>query len=119
MMLDFVALAIALIISLAFALLVIYLNYKLTHKPSKSEIKLSTYECGEELLGEAQVRMNVQYYIYGIAYLVADIIAILVLIWAIESIQLSLIGLVGMISLLLVTIFSVVYTSKKQMLKWV
>jgi len=118
-MLDFMALAIALIISLAFALIVIFLNQKLAHRSSKSEIKLSPYECGEEILGDAQVRMNVQYYIYGIAYLIADIIAILVLIWAIQSIQLSLVGLVGVILLLAVTIFSVAYTLKKKMLKWV
>jgi len=118
-MLDFLALSIALIISLAFAMLVIYLNYRLAHKPSKSEIKLSTYECGEEIIGEAQVRMNVQYYVYGIAYLIADIIAILILLWAVQSIELSFVGFVGIILLLAITVFSIGYTLKKNMLKWV
>lgn len=118
-MFDLFALGVALLISAAFAILVIYLNYKLAHKASKSEIKLSTYECGEVLLGEAQVRMNVQYYVYGIAYLVADIIAILLLIWAIKSIELSLMSLFGVFVLLFVTLFSVAYTLKKGMLRWV
>ncbi len=119
LMFIFTALAIALLISIGFALITIFLNYKLSHKSKKSELKLSPYECGEELLGEAQVRMSVQYYIYGIAYLIADIVAILILIWAIRSIEFTMTSLLGVSALLLVTLFSIAYTLKRGMLRWV
>ncbi|MFQ6127978.1 MAG: NADH-quinone oxidoreductase subunit A [Thermoplasmata archaeon] len=43
-----------------------------------------TYECGEEPIGAAQVRFNFQYYLFAIVFVAFDIIAVILLLWALN-----------------------------------
>ena len=52
-------------------------------RPRKGNpIKTSTYECGVETVGETWVQFNVQYYIYGLVFLVFDVEMVLLFPWA-------------------------------------
>ncbi|MFQ5910361.1 MAG: NADH-quinone oxidoreductase subunit A [Thermoplasmata archaeon] len=43
-----------------------------------------TYECGEEPIGVAQVRFNFQYYLFAIVFVAFDVIAVVLLLWALN-----------------------------------
>jgi len=116
---EFIALSIAVIISALLAIIFILLNYLFAPKGSKSNLKLSPFECGEEVIGEAHIRMNVQYYIYGIAYLITDIFAVILIIWAITSTQTGIIGIFSFIFFSLLILIGLAYVIKKGMLRWV
>ena len=49
-------------------------------KPNK--IKQQTYECGIETVGDAWVQVRVQYYVFGLIFLIFDIEAIFLYPWA-------------------------------------
>lgn len=118
-MFEFIPLAIALIVSAILATLLVVVNYLLAPSSPKDDIRFSPYECGEEVIGEAQVRMNVQYYVYGIAYLITDILAITVVIWAFYQYSLSLESIAAVAFLAFCMLFGVLYTIKKGLLRWV
>src|SRR5574338_4024 len=50
------------------------------HKPNP--LKQSTYECGVETVGDTWVQFKVQYYIYGLVFLVFDVELIFLFPWA-------------------------------------
>ncbi|MFQ6107782.1 MAG: NADH-quinone oxidoreductase subunit A [Thermoplasmata archaeon] len=43
-----------------------------------------TYECGEDPIGIAQVRFNFQYYLFAIVFVAFDVIAVVLLLWALN-----------------------------------
>ncbi|MFP3190654.1 MAG: NADH-quinone oxidoreductase subunit A [Thermoproteota archaeon] len=118
-MFEFIPLAIALIVSAIIAVAMVIINYLLVPPSPKDEIRFSPYECGEEVIGEAQVRMNVQYYVYGIAYLITDILAVTVIIWAFYQYNFTLESFVALAFLAFSMLFGVFYTIKKGLLRWV
>ena len=59
-----------------------FLSKYYRHRADNVEIKEKTYECGEEPLGEAHIQFHFQYYIYAIIFVVADILIVFMLLWA-------------------------------------
>ena len=51
--------------------------------------KHDTYECGEQPEGDAQIDFHFQYYMYGIIFVVADILTVFLLLWGIGYDQLT------------------------------
>jgi NADH:ubiquinone oxidoreductase subunit 3 (subunit A) len=45
--------------------------------------KHDTFECGEEPEGDAQIDFHFQYYMYGIMFVVADILVVFLMLWGI------------------------------------
>jgi len=48
-----------------------------------SEEKLTTYECGEEPVGNAWVQFNIRFYVFAIAFLIFDVEVVFLLPWAV------------------------------------
>ncbi len=66
-------------IFVAFAIIFPILTYFITRlvRPTKpSTLKDTTYECGEEPIGEAQVQFTFQYYLFALIFVVFDVAAI-------------------------------------------
>jgi len=118
-MFEFIPLAVALVISAIVAALIVGINYLLIPSSPKDDMRFSPYECGEEVIGEAQVRMNVQYYVYGIAYLITDILAVTIIIWAFYQYNLSISSIVALSFLAFSMLFGILYSIRKRLLRWV
>ena len=52
-----------------------------TRRPS--EVKQSTYECGEEAVGTPWVQFNIRFYVFAIAFLIFDVEVVFLLPWAV------------------------------------
>jgi NADH-quinone oxidoreductase subunit A len=57
-------------------------NRLLGAKRRQSYLQLTTYECGEEAEGEAQVDFPTQHYSFAIIFVAVDVLVFVLLLWA-------------------------------------
>lgn len=90
----------------------------LVNPKKPNDIKLQTYECGVETVGDTWVQFKVQYYIYGIVFLVFDVEMIFLLPWAIAFNELSFFAFgAGFLFIFLLT-DALIYAWRKGALEW-
>jgi NADH-quinone oxidoreductase subunit A len=81
-------------------------------------IKMQTYECGVETVGDTWVQFKVQYYIYGLIFLVFDVEVIFLFPWALAYNQLNFFGFfAGLLFIFLLT-DALIYAWRKNALEW-
>ena len=87
--------------------------------PKKANpIKMTTYECGIETVGDSWVQFKAQYYIYALVFLIFDVETVFLFPWAVKLGQLGLFAVVEGIIFILILIAGLVYTWRKGMLEW-
>lgn len=86
------------------------------HKPNP--IKNSTYECGEEIIGEPWIRFNVRFYVIGLVFLLFDVEVVFLLPWAVVFKDLGWFAFIEMIIFVLILIVGLVYVWAKGDLDW-
>ncbi|MCI4329265.1 MAG: NADH-quinone oxidoreductase subunit A [Thermoplasmata archaeon] len=69
-------------IAAAFGIGSIVANRMLGAKARKSYLQLTTYECGEEAEGEAQIDFPTQHYTFAIVFVAVDVIGFVLALWA-------------------------------------
>lgn len=82
-------------------------------------IKQSTYECGVETVGDAWVQFKVQYYVYGLIFLVFDVEIVLLFPWALAYNQLDLFGFFAGLMFIFFLGDALIYAWRKDALEWV
>ena len=85
-------------------------------KPNK--IKSQTYECGIETVGDSWVQFRVQYYVFGLVFLIFDIEAIFLYPWAAAFDILPLFAVLEGILFILILIAGLVWAWRKGVLQW-
>ena len=80
--------AIFLALAVAFPLLVYFMT-RLVRANKPTELKATTYECGEVPIGEAQIQFNFQYYMFALVFVVFDVAAIFLMLMALMFNQLG------------------------------
>jgi NADH:ubiquinone oxidoreductase subunit 3 (subunit A) len=87
--------------------------------PSKpNHIKLETYECGMETVGDTWVQFKVQYYIYALVFLVFDIETAFLFPWAVAFDQIPLFAVVEGVIFILILVGGLLYAWQKGALEW-
>ncbi len=81
-------------------------------------IKNSIYECGIETVGETWVQFKVQYYIYGLVFLVFDVEAVLLYPWAVAYNKVPLYGIIEGVLFVLILASGLIYAWRKGALEW-
>lgn len=81
-------------------------------------IKMQTYECGVETVGDTWVQFKVQYYLYGLVFLVFDVELVFLFPWAIAYRQLDFFAFgAGLLFIFLLT-DALIYAWRKDALEW-
>jgi NADH:ubiquinone oxidoreductase subunit 3 (subunit A) len=81
-------------------------------------IKMQTYECGVETVGDTWVQFKVQYYLYGLVFLVFDVELVFLFPWAIAYRQLDFFAFgAGLLFIFLLT-DALIYAWRKNALEW-
>jgi NADH-quinone oxidoreductase subunit A len=89
------------------------------YSPNKpGVIKSDTYECGLVSKGDAWVHFKVEYYLYGIIFLIFDVETIFLLPFAVSFAGLSVGAFVAMMVFLLLLVEGLVWAWQKGLLKW-
>jgi len=81
LLLDYLPVAIFTIIAILFPI-VTYLLSRFFRPNRPTPLRDTTYECGEVPIGEAQIQFNFQYYMFAIIFVVFDVVAVFLLLWA-------------------------------------
>ena len=79
----------------------------------------TTYECGSEPIGEAHVQFRFQYYAFALIFVVFDLVATFLMIWAVAFSGLSVQAQLLMIMFFGILILGVAYALKKEENVWI
>lgn len=81
-------------------------------------IKNSTYECGMETVGSSWIQFDVQYYIYGLIFLIFDVETVLLFPWAVAYNRLTLFGVLEAVFFVLILAGGLWYVWRKGAIEW-
>lgn len=88
-------------------------------RPNKpTELKQTTYESGNEPVGEGQVRFNIRYYLFALMFVIFDVETVFLYPWAVAYNKLGLFVLVEMLIFAGMLFIGLLYAWKKKVLKW-
>ncbi len=76
----------------AFGVGSIIANRTLGAPPRRSYLQKTTYECGEEAEGEAQIDFPTQHYTFAIIFVAVDVIGFVLALWAVTFRSIDAIG---------------------------
>ena len=117
MLIDYLPIAIYLIIAIGFAGIVVLLSQFLgPQKPSPE--KLMPYECGIDPIGSARFRFGVKFYIIAMLFIVFDIEAVFLYPWAVIFKELKIFGLIEMAIFIAILFLGLAYVWRKGALEW-
>lgn len=81
-------------------------------------IKMETYECGMETVGESWVQFKVQYYIFALVFLIFDVETVFLFPWAVAFDQLPLFAVFEGILFIMILVAGLAYAWRKGALEW-
>jgi NADH-quinone oxidoreductase subunit A len=86
------------------------------HKPSL--LKQTTYESGNEPVGEGQIRFNIRYYLFALMFVIFDVETVFLYPWAVAYDKLGLFALIEMLIFVALLAVGLLYAWKKKVLRW-
>jgi len=116
-MLEYVAIAVIVVLATLIALIAIGLGTLFGPKKD-TKAKNIPYESGILPYGEGTRRMPVRFYLIAVLFILFDIEVIFFLPWAIVFRQLGIFGLVEMVIFIVILLVGYVYAWKKGALEW-
>jgi len=116
-MIEYVAIALLIVISTLVALIAIGLG-TLFGPRKESAAKSMPYESGMNPYGEGTRRMPIRFYLVAVLFILFDIEVVFFLPWAITFRQLGLFGLIEMVIFIVILLVGYVYAWKKGALEW-
>jgi len=116
-MLEYVAIALMVVLSTLVALIAIGLGTIFGPK-KESAVKAMPYESGMNPYGEGTRRMPIRFYLIAVLFILFDIEVVFFLPWAIVFRQLGLFGLVEIAIFIVILLVGYVYAWKKGALEW-
>jgi NADH-quinone oxidoreductase subunit A len=116
-MLEYVAIALMVVLSTLVALIAIGLGTLFGPK-KESAAKAMPYESGMTPYGEGTRRMPIRFYLIAVLFILFDIEVVFFLPWAIVFRQLGLFGLIEMVIFIVILLVGYVYAWKKGALEW-
>jgi NADH-quinone oxidoreductase subunit A len=117
MLLEYIAIAVMILVATLIAAIAIGLGELLGPK-KKSKVKEEPYESGIVPFGPGTRRMPVRFYLIAVLFILFDIEVIFFLPWAVVFRQLGLFGFLEMAVFILVLLVGYVYAWKKGALEW-
>jgi NADH-quinone oxidoreductase subunit A len=84
----------------------------------RNAVKMSTYECGVEPVGDARARFSIKFYLVAVLFILFDIEAVFLYPWAVAFRHLGLYGLIEMVLFIGILLVGYLYVLKKRALEW-
>ena len=115
---DYMGVAVFAIVAILFPTLAFFLSryFRTDRNDARS---MTTYECGEVPIGDAQIQFHFQYYMYAIIFVAFDLVTVFVLIWALVFADLGDLARLFMVMFLGVLLAGVTYALKKEEIVWI
>jgi NADH:ubiquinone oxidoreductase subunit 3 (subunit A) len=81
--------------------------------------KTTTYECGEEPIGNAWIQFNIRFYVFALIFVVFDVEAVFLLPWAVVFRELGPLAYVEGLVFIAILAVALAYVWRKGDLAWV
>ncbi len=117
MLSDFGQVLIFMIISIGFVAIAV-ISGKIIGPRFASKGKDSTYECGEDTVGDTWVRFNFRYYVVALIFIIFDVEIVFLFPWAVVFKQMGLLAFIEMAIFLFILIVGFIYAYAKGDLYW-
>ena len=91
---------------------------RLIGQKKPSAVKLAPYECGMPLIGSAQDRFSIKFYIVAMLFILFDIEVVFLYPWAVMFKRLGFFGFVEMGVFISILLVGFIYVWKKGALEW-
>ena len=88
-------------------------------RPSRpSAAKAVPYECGMDPVGTGWSQTHIRYYIFALLFLIFDVEAAFIFLWAVRLESLGVFALVEMVIFIVILLAGLVYAIRNGVLKW-
>jgi NADH:ubiquinone oxidoreductase subunit 3 (subunit A) len=114
---DWLFIAIFLLLAPVFPIITIIIP-RIIAPRKPNPIKLQTYECGIETVGDTWIQFKAQYYIFALIFLVFDVESVFLFPWAAAFDQLPLFAVLEGLLFILILVAGLVYAWRKGVLQW-
>ena len=116
---DYAVVGVFLVVGLLFVVINIDIVSRLLRPSNPQPEKLSPYECGEDPIGGAWIRVHIRYYLYALVYVIFAVETIFLYPWAVVFRKLGLFAFVEMMLFIGILLLGFAYAWRKGALEWV
>jgi len=114
---EYLPILLFLLVAIAFAGGTILISSLIVPRRS-NRVKMSSYECGVDPVGDARERFSIKFYLVAVLFILFDIEAVFLYPWAVAFRQLGWVGLIEMGLFILILLVGYVYVLKKRAFEW-
>ncbi|HVV54415.1 MAG TPA: NADH-quinone oxidoreductase subunit A [Mucilaginibacter sp.] len=114
---DFLPIIFQMIVAVGFVVTTMYFTHKLGPKRKTSD-KLTPFESGIEVIGNARTPMSIKYFLVAILFVLFDVEVIFMYPWAVNFRALGQQGMVEMFIFMATLLLGFIYVIKKGALDW-
>ena len=105
------------VFSILFAVAALVISFIVRAKAGY-EKKNSTYECGMEPVGDAQINFSIKYYMFALLFIIFEVEALFLFPWAVIFKRLGFFALIEAFIFIAILMVGLVYVWKKDLLEW-
>ena len=114
---ELICLAIFVILSAIFAIIMIVAGFICQYK-NNTPVKETTYECGLSPFGDAKIKFDVKYFNYAILFLIFDIETIFLYPFAVTLNSLGAFAIIEAFVFVFILLFGLFFAIKNKLLRW-
>jgi NADH-quinone oxidoreductase subunit A len=115
--LDYLPILLMFVVALGFVVTTMLASHWLGPK-RKTKIKLDSFECGVESLGNARLPFAIKYFLVAILFVLFDIEVIFMYPWAVNFKELGMLGVIEVFSFIILLLVGFYYMLSKKALNW-
>lgn len=91
---------------------------KVVRPQSRSPVRRTTYESGNEPIGGAWIQFNIRYYMFALVFVVFDVETVFLYPWAVAFHKLGLLAFIEALIFIAILVIALVYAWRKGALEW-
>jgi len=114
---NYLPIVFQMIVAVGFVVLTMFATHKLGPK-RKTDDKLSTFESGIEVIGNARTPISIKYFLVAILFVLFDVEVIFMYPWAVNFNDLKGTGMIEMFIFMATLLLGFIYVLKKKALDW-
>ncbi len=115
---DYLPIILQLLIALGFVALTMTITHLIGPKRKTTDVKLTAFESGIEVIGNARQPFSVKYFVVAILFVLFDIEVIFMYPWAVNFREFGINGLIEMFIFMGTLLLGFIYVLKKKALEW-
>jgi len=119
MLADFSSVLVFMVMGLIFLIIAMVLWRLVRARGTYSDVKYTTYECGEEAQGSAWIQFNIRFYVVALIFIIFDVEIIFLLPWAVVFKTLGPFAFIEGLIFIAILVVGLAYVWRKGDLAWV